>query len=169
MRYVYVENGQVTQGPVLLPRTWNNISNFNALDDQSLKQFGWYPHRFVPAIVDETIVVTGSTFVVENDEVVEYQTTRTKTESEIAEEINQKWINIRSQRAIYVQESDWTQIADVPMSDEKKLEWATYRQSLRDITNYESPDEVVWPEKPSMDDPTYRTMQSPIGDGVINE
>lgn len=33
--------------------------------------------------------------------------------------------------------SDWTQGADSPLSDEKKAEWATYRQELRDITSIE--------------------------------
>ena len=28
---------------------------------------------------------------------------------------------------------DWTQMADIPMSDELKTEWRTYRQALRDL------------------------------------
>jgi len=172
MRYVYVKDGKVIDDPVLLPKNWENISNFNALDNESLKQFGWYPHRFVPSIVDETVVVIGSNFVVEDDEVVEYQTTRPKTESEIQDDINQRWINVRSQRAIYLQESDWTQLADVPLSSQKKLEWSSYRQALRDITNYDSPYHVVWPEKPSSDDIFDGQLISeelPIDTGVINE
>lgn len=31
-------------------------------------------------------------------------------------------------------ESDWTQINDSPLSSEKKVEWSSYRQTLRDIT-----------------------------------
>ena len=31
--------------------------------------------------------------------------------------------------------SDWTQIPDSPMTAEKKTEWATYRQALRDVPN----------------------------------
>jgi len=170
MRYVYVQNGEVLEGPVLLPRNWQNISNFSALDSETLRSYGWYPHRFVSATVDETVVITGSTFVVEGDECVEYQTTRPKTESEIQDYVNQRWINIHAQREIYLKESDWTQLSDVPMSDEKKLEWKTYRQALRDITNYDSPDHVIWPEKPSMDDPIYRLMnQPPVDNGVVNE
>ena len=29
--------------------------------------------------------------------------------------------------------SDWTQLPDSPLSSTKKAEWATYRQSLRDL------------------------------------
>ena len=39
----------------------------------------------------------------------------------------------RSMRDGLLVESDWTQFAeDNPLSDEKKAEWATYRQALRD-------------------------------------
>tara|TARA_R100000426_G_scaffold66932_1_gene46647 strand:- start:39 stop:290 length:252 start_codon:yes stop_codon:yes gene_type:complete len=31
--------------------------------------------------------------------------------------------------------SDWTQIPDSPLTAEKKTEWATYRQALRDVPN----------------------------------
>ena len=36
------------------------------------------------------------------------------------------------------------------LSDEKKMEWKGYRQSLRDITStYETPSDVVWPTPPT--------------------
>ncbi len=148
MRYVYVQDGQVIEGPRMLPISWNNISNFNVLDVDSLKSYGWYPHRFVEASLGENDKITGSYFVIEETEVVEYQTVSQKTDSEIQDLINQQWINIRARRSIELQECDWTQLADVPMSDEKKEEWKLYRQSLRDITNFDSPDHVIWPSKP---------------------
>lgn len=149
MRYVYVQNNQVVDGPRMLPMVWENISNFNVLDDATLKSYGWYPHRFVSATVDETVVITGSTFSIEEDEVVEYQTVRAKTESEIAADTEQKWVNIRSQRNIYLLESDWTQLVDSPITGTPlQALWKEYRQALRDITNYPNPDVVVWPQKP---------------------
>jgi hypothetical protein len=48
-------------------------------------------------------------------------------------------------------ECDWTQGEDSPLSDEKKLEWQTYRQALRDF-DYNSITTnvgIVWPTKPS--------------------
>lgn len=59
---------------------------------------------------------------------------------------------------------DWTQLSDAPLSDEKKLEWSTYRQQLRDLpaqySDYETNPIIVveelteisgvtWPSKPS--------------------
>ena len=44
---------------------------------------------------------------------------------------------------------DWTQGNDSPLTDEKKAEWATYRQELRDIpATYSKVSEVVWPTEP---------------------
>lgn len=40
---------------------------------------------------------------------------------------------IREMRESYLMMSDWTQIPDSPLSDEKKAEWAVYRQALRDL------------------------------------
>ena len=56
---------------------------------------------------------------------------------------------VRMIRNAKLAESDWTQGADSPLTDSKKTEWATYRQSLRDITDSDtSLDDVTWPEKP---------------------
>ncbi|MDB2650283.1 phage tail assembly chaperone [Porticoccaceae bacterium] len=40
--------------------------------------------------------------------------------------------------------SDWTQLADCPLSESKKQEWAIYRQALRDI-----PARIADDEKPT--------------------
>ena len=54
--------------------------------------------------------------------------------------------NIRSQRNRLLSNSDWTQITDATVD---KTAWATYRQSLRDITSQDGfPYTVTWPDKP---------------------
>ena len=53
---------------------------------------------------------------------------------------------VRSHRTHLLSESDWTQVADSPLSDSKKAEWATYRQALRDL--------------PATDPPTFPTPPS---------
>lgn len=45
---------------------------------------------------------------------------------------------IRTIRNTKLMESDWTQLPDVPLSEEKKREWREYRQKLRDITKPEN-------------------------------
>ncbi len=56
---------------------------------------------------------------------------------------------VRAERNRLLAESDWTQLADVVLTDEAKLAWATYRQELRDITAQEGfPFDVTYPTKP---------------------
>jgi hypothetical protein len=63
-------------------------------------------------------------------------------------EINYKIL--RSERNIKITACDWTQGNDSPLSPEKKDEWATYRQSLRDLPNtVTDPTNVTWPTPPS--------------------
>ena len=55
--------------------------------------------------------------------------------------------------------SDWTQNIDAKLSEEKKTEWAVYRQALRDIPagypdclnaagNAEDDTDIIWPTAP---------------------
>ena len=54
---------------------------------------------------------------------------------------------VRKERNLRLQESDWTQNRDVTLSND--ADWKTYRQALRDITkDYKSLEDVKWPEKP---------------------
>lgn len=41
---------------------------------------------------------------------------------------------IRQTRTYLLQQCDWTQLPDSPLTEAKRTEWATYRQALRDIT-----------------------------------
>lgn len=59
------------------------------------------------------------------------------------------WIEIRAERKEKLRGSDWTHISDVPISEIKRAEWATYRQSLRDIPqDFPNPGDVIWPVEP---------------------
>lgn len=61
--------------------------------------------------------------------------------------------DVRTERNYLLQQSDWTQGADSPLTAEKKAEWATYRTSLRNVPanvgTISSVDDVTWPTKPS--------------------
>ena len=65
---------------------------------------------------------------------------------------------LRKQRNALLAESDWTQTADNALSSDKKTEWETYRQALRDLPSSASPklsddglsiSNVTFPTKPS--------------------
>jgi hypothetical protein len=149
MRYCYVQDGRILDGPILLPRTWNNIANFNALDQQSLIAYGWLPHTFIETATEGQII-EGSTFEIFPDKVIETQISRDPTQEELEERISFKWKLVRIVRNYALKMSDWTQVSDSPLSAEHKQVWATYRQQLRDITSTSSnPDEIVLPADPN--------------------
>lgn len=60
-----------------------------------------------------------------------------------------KWSEVRSNRDSLLSECDWTQFNDSPISGSTLIDWQTYRQSLRDITNQSTPYDITWPNKPS--------------------
>lgn len=60
------------------------------------------------------------------------------------------WDEVRLAREGLLTQSDWTQMADAPLTSDQKQAWANYRQDLRDLPqDYSDPDSVVWPTKPS--------------------
>ena len=59
---------------------------------------------------------------------------------------DEKWTQIREKRNGLLAGCDWTQLQDSPVNAQ---DWATYRQSLRNIPqDFDSPDDVVWPIRP---------------------
>jgi hypothetical protein len=53
-------------------------------------------------------------------------------------------------RGRLLNQTDWTQANDSPLSTGEKAAWATYRQALRDLTDQAGyPNSVVWPVPPS--------------------
>ena len=148
MKYVYVENWEVKDLPQYLPKSWSNVSNFDVFDNDTLKSYGWYPHKYVTVGVPDGYRLDGTEFTITEDEVIETQKVRLKTEQEIQDEINSMWESVRARRNIELLDSDWTQIPDSPLSEEKKLEWSVYRQALRDITLQTDPFAIAWPSKP---------------------
>lgn len=62
----------------------------------------------------------------------------------------------RIKRNSLLAETDWTQVADAPVS---KKDWAVYRQELRDITIQESfPSDVTWPTEPVAEEPVAEVV-----------
>jgi len=58
--------------------------------------------------------------------------------------------NQRRLRDELLAKSDWTVLADSPLTTAKKTEWKTYRAALRDISAAEGfPHTMEWPTEPS--------------------
>lgn len=67
------------------------------------------------------------------------------------------WTKLRTERNIRLSNSDWVMLPDVSLTTEKKEEWITYRQALRDLPTNSTPEldekreltNVTWPTPPS--------------------
>jgi hypothetical protein len=59
---------------------------------------------------------------------------------------------MRNLRNYLLLQSDWTQIADAPLTEQKKTAWATYRQELRNVpavnADVTTPADIIWPVVP---------------------
>ena len=76
------------------------------------------------------------------------------TKDEIQAEITrldsvERFTLLRRTRDRLLTESDWTRLDDNGLSSDKKTEWATYRQALRDLPTHSN-----WPELADSDWPT---------------
>ena len=61
-----------------------------------------------------------------------------------------QWVDLRAQRNSLLQACDWTQLPDSSLSDDKKSQWAVYRQQLRNLPDITSdPTNPSWPTFPS--------------------
>lgn len=59
-------------------------------------------------------------------------------------------LQVSTKRLTLLQQSDWTQLPNSPLTAEQQTAWATYRQELRDITTQSGyPFNVIWPTPPS--------------------
>jgi Phage tail assembly chaperone protein len=56
-------------------------------------------------------------------------------------------IAAHAQRDGLLAASDWTQLPDAGVTEEKREEWKAYRQTLRDL-DYSDPDSIEWPQVP---------------------
>lgn len=148
MNYCLVQNGVIVDGPRALPNSWENISGLPLLNADALKNLGWLPHRLVE-FTEPNKVITKTVFTVGADEVVESYESRDMTQDEIDSETESHWASVRNERDKKLKDSDYTQLPDAPFTDAEKLNWASYRQGLRDITNQSSPDNIQWPQVPS--------------------
>jgi hypothetical protein len=66
-------------------------------------------------------------------------------------EFRKEWLikNINNKVKNLLEESDWTQLLDSPITEEERIEWAHYRNKLRQVKKQPSyPFVIQWPEIP---------------------
>lgn len=96
----------------------------------------WYT-KYIAGPVFSDITGEDGTVITATEQETEY---RSRIDDEVAERVRQD----RNKR---LGDTDWTQLVDAPVD---AVSWATYRQTLRDITTQDGfPHNVVWPEEPT--------------------
>tara|TARA_R100001143_G_C3304167_1_gene107052 strand:+ start:249 stop:713 length:465 start_codon:yes stop_codon:yes gene_type:complete len=146
--YAHVkEDGSVDYLGVL-PKKWGNVSGLHLSDgnDEYLKTLGWLP--LVETNVTPTYNQKFDTDVitVEEDRVLLIHRAIDMTIGERADRDESHMEGLREIRNRRLLDSDWTQASDhsSPLADDKKAEWATYRQSLRNLPA--TADMIAWPD-----------------------
>jgi hypothetical protein len=152
----------ILNGPDYLPVTFLNISNFNNLeqnDPQLIKDLSWAdrpdlgfwiakigskpPVSFNTKIVSENILDISSETITVNYSEIELS----------AQEKEQKKQMLKNRytpmRDSYLKLTDFTQLADAPISEQAKADFLVFRQQLRamfDILDYS---QLTWPPIPT--------------------
>ena len=139
-----------------LPKKWGNISGLHLSDgnDEYLKTLGWLPLVDPNVPLGDNQTVDTDVITAEEDRVTLVHRVRDMTSEEITYRDKVYMEDLREQRNQKLLDSDWTQAPDhsSPLSNTKKAEWTTYRQSLRnlpataDMTKWPG---ITWPTEPS--------------------
>lgn len=148
MEFCHVVDGQIKQGPAQRPKWWNGIQGFDQLTVDQAISYGWLPYRVIDSPGANEIKINQITEIKER-EVVCTHVYRAMTQEEIDEHNRNLWSAVRSQRDMLLRESDWTQLADAPLTDGQKLAWATYRTALRNVPQANTDiNNITWPQSP---------------------
>ena len=155
--YAHVEDGIVDYMGAL-PKKWGSVSGLHLSngDDAYLKTLGWIPLEEVNITPAHNQIFDTDVVTVEADRVILTHRVRDMTAEEIIQNDEGHLQRLREERNQKLMDSDWTQASDYPsfifpLSDDKRAEWATYRQALRDLpaTVDINTWSNVWPTEPS--------------------
>ena len=68
---------------------------------------------------------------------------------------------LRCARDYILSATDFTQLADAPLTDIEKQEWALYRQTLRDLPTKNITEDFLFPEPPVLLDNIPMSLHTP--------
>ena len=151
MYYVKISTGEYPLTEIDIRVAFPNTSFPNPLSDDVAKNFGYekFEHTSPPK-VDKYQKVSANG--IEKNNLGIWVTSWLITEMTEQEKLSvdkNKAQEVRLERSRLLTNCDWTQLDDTPLTNDKKLAWATYRQELRDVPAQSGfPWNVIWPTKP---------------------
>ena len=145
--YAHVKDGSIDYMGSL-PKSWGNVSGLHLSndDDDYLKTVGWLPIVETNATTTYNQTFDTDVVTVEADRVTLVHRARDMTAEEIAQRDTSHMRHLRELRDEKLVASDWTHLSDypAPLTADKRAEWATHRQSLRDLPA--TADMTSWPD-----------------------
>ncbi len=152
----------VSTAPQLLPTNFLNVSNFNNLETSNpslLLNLSWLGRPdlgFWLAVFDVKPSVNYYKKIITTNTINQIEKTVTVSYTELdltPEELDAKRTKIKSMnvpiRDSYLKLTDFTQLADAPISDQAKTDFLTFRQQLRSMFDIEDYSQLTWPTIPS--------------------
>ena len=149
--YVKIENGNIVKYPYSITelKTDNkNVSFPISITNDVLEEYGVFYVQPTNYIDDYTKTYIEGTPELSGSIYVQVWNITDSSEEEINTRIDEKWGEVRETRNLLLQQSDWTQFQDSPITGSKLTEWQTYRQQLREITSQSNPFNLSWPTRP---------------------
>lgn len=119
------------------------------LEQCDLSEFGVYLVEETPRpAVDHTKNVVGSVGL-QDGKWVQVWTIQDASHEEIEQRTFFKRLSVMQERNTKLKDCDWTQLQDVDLTEQERLNWQQYRQQLRDVLNQaRAPWVVEWPALP---------------------
>ena len=157
-KYVLVVNNSIASSPNPLPTNYKNISNLFALSDEQLSDLSWSGNNEgfwvvncdpFPTINIHQKIETSWTLNTNNKTCQESYTVVDVTPSEEEIRINKIKSSIKMIRDQYLLLTDFTQLADAPLSDTAKSDYRIFRQQLRTMLDIQDVTQAVWPTIPT--------------------
>jgi len=150
--FALIQDGAVKQYPynfAQLKAANTNVSFPSTVSDATMAEYGAMRVYFsTPPELTDTQVPEEDPPVFSNEDLRWTQVLRVRdmTAEEITQRNDTQAAQVRTDRNALLSASDWTQVADAPVD---KAAWATYRQSLRDISAQAGfPWTITWPIAP---------------------
>jgi hypothetical protein len=127
-------------------------------DPAELKKLGWYSVQKIDVSYNPDLArLKEYRYEIKEDWVEETPVIENYTEQEINDRNQRRHeeyvIEVRQQRNMLLQASDWTQLSDIQSKKTPEWieSWATYRQQLRDLPeSIQVGQEVSWPTAPEV-------------------
>jgi len=134
-----------------------NVHAFHWYDDIGKGEIEYNHHPLEPKPPNQIVEELGifQDVITTFEEEIERRSLKKIEEESLIESQIDYWEELRFVRNLKLTESDWTQLPDASITEEKREEWRVYRQLLRDI-----PDTIEDP-KPLVLNPNHSSWPIP--------